>query len=96
MKLEAHAKNHPQLRAPIEYTKMIKMKFVPAAPNEFDYELALYKKAKKLGWVDEAKYLSEQLKKAAPGKPVAVKPDMKYCKKKCGAAAASCVMSCME
>ncbi|HPI75646.1 MAG TPA: PhnD/SsuA/transferrin family substrate-binding protein, partial [bacterium] len=96
MKLDKHAKTHPQLRAPIEYTKMIKMKFIPASADEYAYELALYKKAKKLGWVDEAKYLSEQLQKASPGKPVTVKPDMKYCKKKCGAAGASCVMSCMD
>lgn len=94
--LEEYGKKYPELQAPIKYVKMVKMKFILASPDEYAYELDLYKKAKKAGWVDEAKYYLAKMQEVKLGKTAELKPDMNFCKKSCASKSSDCVLKCLE
>lgn len=89
-------KNHPEFQAMYSYAKLAKMKFVKARPDEFDYEIKLYKKAQEKGWTKEVALIEKTLKNAKSGEKVKVKPDMEYCKQGCGKGDSDCVLSCLE
>lgn len=94
--VEMIVKEHPELQAMYNYAKLAKMKIVMAKPDEYEYELKLYKKGRDKGWVREAQLINEQLKNARPGEKVVVKPDMNYCKGICAKGDSDCVLSCLE
>lgn len=96
----AYSEKIPELKGMKQYMKMAKMSMIPSAPDEFDYDYKLYKKAKANGWYDEAVYMYEKLKDEKPGELVNLKPDYSMCKKLCvgkkGEAETACVYECME
>lgn len=95
-----YSKEIPELQGMRQYLKMAKMTIIPASPDEFDYDIKLFKKAKKNGWYQEAVFMYERLKDAKPGTPVDLKPDYAMCKTLCADKKAdeqtTCVYSCME
>lgn len=89
-------KKHPEFQAMYSYTKLAKMKFVKARPDEFAYEIKLYKKAQERGWVKEVDFIEKTLKNAKSGERVTIKPDMEYCKQSCVKGNSDCVLTCLE
>lgn len=78
-----------------KYMEMAKIEVIPANKNEFEVEFREYELIKKKGWLNELEYIASVMNNHPDGKPVQVKPDMDYCKKKCGDDY-KCIVSCTE
>lgn len=92
--LKEYAKKDPGILQVKQYMKMARADFVPADSDEFETYLALYRKAKKNGWLMEAEFIHETMEKAAVGTPVQIQPSFKLCKTMCGGARAT--VACIE
>lgn len=77
-----------------QYMKMAKAQFVPGRTDEFETYLALYRKAKKNGWLREAEFIHDTMDKAPVGTAVEVKPTYELCRSMCGGAKAT--IACYE
>lgn len=94
-------KKYPKVKALYEYLKLAKIKIIPASENEFKVESVLYEKAKKNGWLDEARFIIEKWDAVPVGQPVEIKLDFKACKELCAPKASAgereiCMEKCMK
>jgi len=92
------AKKDTGIKTVKQYMNLAQARIVPARPDEFDYEIKLFKEARKRGWIAEAEMISGRMEKAPKGKPVEIKPDFDYCQKSCapGKNQMACMDKCME
>lgn len=95
---DRYAEKHPALKSVKQYMKAAKMQLAPAGENEYDYELKLYSRAEKNGWLKEAEYVIGKAKAAGPGKAADLAPDYSMCKEFCGGSGnlVRCVDDCMN
>lgn len=92
---------YPNVKALYQYLKMAKIKMVLAKEDEFKVENALYEKAIKNGWLEEAKFIQKKWSAAPVGQPVEIKMDFKSCKAVCAPKASAgerevCIDACMK
>lgn len=81
--LKTFSNSSPSLQAVYRYLKMTKARITITTEDEFDAEIELYRKARKSGWLDEAKLIVEKVAEAPKGEPVKIKMDYKACKNSC-------------
>ncbi|MFC1474541.1 hypothetical protein ACFLQK_00715 [bacterium] len=94
--IKKYAKDYTALQAPLSYMRMTKIRLIPARDDEFETELGLFRKAKENGWLEEARYIVKILKDSPLGQPVAVSPNLEYCKKKCDEGNNDCIVACLQ
>lgn len=80
---DALSRTNPDIKRVTQMLKILKTKLTVAGEDEFSREFELLKKAKKNGWMEEAKIIEAQTKNLKPGVPVKVKPPYGFCKKRC-------------
>lgn len=92
------SQEHQEVMAMYQYTKLVKLLLIPAIEKEVDYDIETYKRLKKKGYYDEAKYIIANLEKAPLGTAVEIKADFKMCKELCGTDKdpMACVEKCLE
>lgn len=89
------SKSDGTLAAINRYLEMSKIEVIPADRNEFDVEYKEFETIKKRGWLSEVDYISSVMADKPNGKPIHIKPDIDYCKKKCGEDY-KCIVACTE
>jgi len=92
------AKTNMGIKTLKQYMGLVQSRIVPARPDEFDYEVKLFKESRKRGWMAEAEFIVEQMDKAPKGKPVEIKTDYKTCRALCAGDKdeVKCVSDCMK
>jgi hypothetical protein len=96
-KMGEYAKTDPGIQQLRQIMNMVKAKFIPADAGELDIEANLYLKAKKNGWLEEAKFIQETMNKAPLGTPVEIRPTYNMCNKACKSVKdkMKCIDGCM-
>lgn len=97
-KLDAYMKSKPELQSFRQMTKLAKIQFTLGDPGAYGMEKALYGKAKKNGWLGEAKFFMAHFAKTPVGSAMAIKSDFAYCKSSCGGSKTQekCIEKCMS
>lgn len=89
------AKTDGTLAAITRYMEMAKIEVIPADANEFEVEQKEFAMIRKKGWLNEVEFISRMMADKPTGKPIQIKPDIEYCKKKCGEDY-KCIVACSE
>lgn len=98
--LDKYAIKDPYFKMIVQYMKLGDVHIANGSLDLIKQDIALYNKAKKNGWLKEADFIVENLKKNPVGTHVEIKMDFKACKQSCAALKDNkqieCIDECMK